>query len=169
MSARLIIVIMALAASLPAGFFLTWPEYRKFSQFQADLEQKKEELDSKTSYYAEIANLWTRLEEHQESLLKIDGAISDSYSLPALFNYLQQIAGGTGLILEDLSFAGVTGEAIKEISFNLEVSGSYASFKNFLKALEESNRFFNVKSVNFASPKTGQIFSFKMTVATYSY
>lgn len=170
MSARLIIIVIMFAAALLTGFFLAWPEFQKLQQVQYELEQKKAELDSKTSYYSEIKNIWGRLEEHQDSLSQIEKAVSKGYSLPVLFDYLQGLAGETGLVLEDLTFGSASGEDIKEISFNLGVSGAYSSFKSFLKALEQSAKLFNVKSISFSSPEEEEeVFSFKMTVATYSY
>lgn len=169
MSARLIIIIAMVIAALLVGFFLVWPEYQKFQQLQLELGQKKAELDSKVSYYSEIKNIWGKLEGYEDSLAQIEGAVSESYSLPALFNYLQRLAGQTGLVMEDLTFGGIAGETIKEISFNLEISGTYTSFISFLNILEHSAKLFNVKSISFSSPERGQIFSFEVAVATYSY
>lgn len=169
MPSRLIVAIAMFAAALLTGFFLLWPEYQNFQQVQADLGQKKAELDSKISYYSEIKNIWSRLEEYRDSLSQINEFIPDSYSLPALFNYLQGLASQTGLVLEDITLGGVGGEGIKEINLNLEVSGTYSSLKNFLNALEQSAKLFNVKSISFSFPEEVGVFSFKIAVATYSY
>lgn len=159
-----------LVITLALGFFLVWPKFQDFQQLQGELEQKEVELDSKTAYYSEIKKIQDRLEGYQDSLLQIENAVSKSYSLPVIFNYLQVLSGQTGLILEDLTFGGVSGQDLQEISFNLKVSGSYSSFNSFLSALESSARLFNVKSIHFSYPEGGRkAFSFDITVATYSY
>lgn len=170
MPTRLIVAIIMLAAALLLGFFLVWPKFQDFQQLRTELEQKKAELDSKTSYYSQIKSIWNRLDEYRDSLSLVESAVSKNYSLPALFNYLQELSGQTGLVLEDLTLSGVSGENIREISFNLGVSGSYASLKSFLSALENSARLFNVKSINFSSPeKEKDKISFNITIAAYSY
>ncbi len=159
-----------LVITLVLGFFLVWPKFQDFRQLQAELEQKEVELNSKTDYYSEIRKIQGRLEEYQDSLSRIENAVSKSYSLSVIFNYLQVLSGQTGLVLEDLTFGGVSGQGLKEISFNLKVSGSYSSFKSFLSALENSARLFNVKGIRLSFPEKGEkSFSFDITVATYSY
>lgn len=167
---RLIIIIVMFAAALFLGFFFVWPEYQDFQQIQAELSQKKIELDSKKDYYDQFRKIWEEFEKYKGSLSRVDNAIPQTYSLPALFYYFQKTAGESGLLLESLSFQGVTGEEIKEISFGLEVSGSYASLKSFFSALENSSRIFKVKSVIFSSPEEDEkSFSFNLEIATYSY
>lgn len=168
MSARLIIITVIFTAVLVAGFVLVWPKYQDFQSVLSKLQQKEAELNSKTAYYSKIKEIWERLEKYEDVLAKIDSAFPNNYSIPVLFNYLQKTTGETGLVLENLTFEGVTGDKVKEISIRLEVSGDYSSFKNFLSAIENSARFFKVKSISFSSSKEGK-FSFDLGIATYSY
>ncbi|MBI2626168.1 MAG: type 4a pilus biogenesis protein PilO [Candidatus Nealsonbacteria bacterium] len=170
MPRRLMIIIIMLIAALILGFFFVWPEYQDFQLIQTESAQKKTELDSKADYYDYFKKTWEGLEKYKDALSKVDNAIPQTYSLPSLFNYLQETAGESGLVLEDLNFRGIAGENTKEISFGLQVSGSYNSFKSLLSSLENSIRIFKVKSVSFSSPKKGEkSFSFDLEVATYSY
>lgn len=165
---RFIIIIMFLAA-LSLGFFLVWPKYQDFQQLQIEIMQKEGELNSKTAYYSKINEANEKLKEYQNVLNEIDAAIAKSYSVPVLFNYLQQTAGETGLIVKNLILEDVTGKEIKEINIHLQMSGAYPSLKSFLSALDNSARFFRIKSVIFSSPVKGSAFSFDVGVATYSY
>ena len=172
MSLRFLIIIFAMVATvLAVGFFLAWPKYQQIQQLKEEISMKEEELNSKTDYYSQIKKINSRLEEYQDSLSQVEQAISKSYSLPATFDYLQKVSGESGLILEDLSLESLNAQGIlKEINLNLRVSGAYSSFKNFLSALENSARLFNIKNISFSSSeKTGQPFSFNLTIATYSY
>ena len=170
MSLRLIIIIVILVVASLLGVVLVWPKYQDFQQVQLRVKQKEAELGSKTAYYSKIQEIWGRLEEYEDVLSKIDSALPEDYSTPVLFNYLQKTTGGTGLILESLTFDGLTGDRIKEINVNLEALGSYSSLKSFLSALENSARIFKVKSFSFSSPeKSKESFSFELGISAYSY
>lgn len=54
------------------------------------------------------------------------------------------------------------------LSVNMEVSGTYEAFKNFLRDLELSIRITDVDLLDFSPPSGGSdIFSFKLTLKTY--
>lgn len=168
MSIRLIIVIIMLVAAVVLGVILVWPKFQDFQQIQSDVDQKQSELDSKTSYYSKIKEIWSKLEEYKDVLTRIDSAFPVAYSVPALFYYLQRTTGETGLVMENLTLGGFSGERIKETDVTLQASGSYASLKTFLEALENSVRFFKVKNISFSSPDKG-MFSFEIRITAYSY
>lgn len=155
------------AAALVGGFTLVLPKYQDFVYTQSVLAQKEEELNSKTAYYSKIQEIWGELEKYQDVLAKIDSAVPNDFSIPVLFNYLQTTAGDTGLIMENLTFEGVAGNKVKEISIRLQLAGDYSSFKNFLSAIENSARFFKVGSINFSFSK-GK-FIFNLGISTYNY
>ncbi len=136
MPIRPILIIVMLIIALVLGVTLVWPKFQDFKQVRAEVEQKEAELNSKTEYYFIIQEIWGRLEGYADVLTQIDAALQKGYSIPALFNYLQQTAGQTGLILEDLTFKGVSGDKVKEISINLRVSGSYSAFQNFISYIQ---------------------------------
>lgn len=168
MPTRLIILIVMLVAVLTAGFTLVWPKYHDFQLAILTLKQKEAELNSKTAYYSKIKEIWGELEKYEDVLVKIDSAIPSSSSIPVLFNYLQKTSGETGLILENLTFGEIAGDKVKEISIHLQIVGDYSSFKNFLSAIENSARFFEVKSISLSSSGKGK-FSFNLEITTYSY
>lgn len=168
MPRRLLIMITILVASLIFGFTIVWPKYQDFQQVRSKLQQKEVELNSKMAYYSEIKNVWVRLDDNTDALVKIDSAIPQSSSIPVLFNYFKQTAGETGLIIENLTFGETAKDKFREITVDLGVKGSYSSFKNFLAAIEASERFFIVKSINLSSSKEGAI-SFTLGISAYSY
>lgn len=170
MQKRLIIFIAIIMVVLAGVFLLVLPKYQDFKSVLLKFRQKEAELNSKTAYYAEINKAWQDLEKYEDVLAKVDFAIPQSYSIPVLFNYLQKTAGEIGLVLENLASEDATGENIREISISLQLSGDYPSFKNFLFALENSERFFEVKSARLSSPKGKEgKFSFNLGISTYSY
>ena len=172
MPIRLIITIVMLITAIILGFTLTWPKFQDFQRVQGEVQQKKAELDSKTAYYSRIKELGEKLEKYEDVLSQMDLALPRSYSTPALFYYLQQLAGQNGVVLGSLNLEGVSGEKVKEIGVGLEVSGSYSSVKNFISALENSAKFFKIKSIGFSSSegeKGAESFSVDLGITTYSY
>lgn len=171
MTKRLIFFIAIIGALLAGSFIFVLPKYRDFKDVILKFQQKEAELNSKMAYYSEINKTWRDFEKYEDVLAKVDSAVPRSYSLPAMFNYLQKTAGETGLVLENLASSDLVNSSdIKEIGINLQMSGDYPSFKNFLSALENSERFFSVKSARLSSPKgkDGK-FTFNLGISTYSY
>ena len=169
MSSRLIISIAILASAFLFGFFLTWPKYQDFQGVRSELGQKEEELSSKTAYYSKINGVWEKLKSHEDSLAKISAFVPQGYSIPVLFNYFQRTAGETGLIIEGLTFGGAVGDKVKEVNINFKASGDYPSLKNFLSAIENSERLFKIKNISLSSSDNEKKFSFSMEISTYSY
>lgn len=168
MSTRLIIIVIMIAAALVLGIALVWPKYQSFQLTLAELKQKETELSSKTAYYSKIKETWSKLESYNDVLPEIDSALPKTYSAPALFNYLDQTAGESGLVLDNLTFEGAAGEKVKEISLKLHGLGAYSSLKSFLFSLESSVRFFQVKSISFSSKEKGTV-DLNLEITTYSY
>ncbi|MDO8559240.1 MAG: type 4a pilus biogenesis protein PilO [bacterium] len=168
MSTRLIIIIVMLGTALAMGFILVWPKYNDFHSAVLTLKQKEAELNSKMAYYSNIKEAWGELEKYEDAIAKIDSAIPDYSSMPVLFNYFQKTSGETGLILEGLTFGEPAGDKIKETSIQLQVTGDYSSFKNFLSAVGNSARFFEVKNIGLSSSGKGKL-SFNLEITTYSY
>ncbi|MBI2450400.1 MAG: type 4a pilus biogenesis protein PilO [Candidatus Nealsonbacteria bacterium] len=167
---RLIIAVMIFVAVALLGLLLVWPKYQDFQLLRGNLEQKKIELSSKRDYYDYFRNIGGKLEQYNDVLPQIDAAISEGYSLPALFYYLQRRAGESGLISESIQAGEISGsKEVKEINISFKVSGTYSSLKSFLYALENSARLFNIKKVNFSIPERGGPFSFDLELTTYSY
>lgn len=170
-SLRPFIIIIILIIALAGGFFLVWPKFQNYHQLLLKMEQKETELNSKTEYYFAIKDIWGKLEKYEDVLSRVDSAIPKNYSTPALFYYLQQVAGQAGVVLGDLNLGGVSGDKVKEIDVNLRVSGSYSSLQKFIFLLENSARFFKIKSIGLssASSEKGNSFSFDLAITTYSY
>lgn len=170
---RILISIILFVITILIGIFLVWPNYLKFQNFQQQIKNKETELQYLEEYYQDLADLSEKLKGYQEELSKIDSALPESPDLPSFANFFQKTASENGLILKSLGSFSINPLAqkteIKEISFSPELSGSYSSFKNFLKALEKSSRMIEVENISFSSPKEGEIFDFKLEIKTHSY
>lgn len=173
MSRLLIISLCLLTTFLLVVFFLL-PIYKEIKSFQFEIEQKKAEIQYQGEKISHLNNLIEKLSQYQPELQKVNLALPSDPSLPSLFNFLQEKAFESGLILEDISAFSITPlkerERVKQINFELKASGSYPAFKNFLSALEKSARITEIEEFSFSAPtKKEASISYQLKIKTYSY
>lgn len=156
------------------------PKFNELKQIKKDIAQKENEIELNQNYFVKLKDAKTELNKYQAELSKIDSALPDDPLVPDFFDYLQNVASQSGLLIQN-SGSFVTSlssafPALQETSFNLSLTGSYGSFKTFLTTLEKSARVIEVNSMSFApanapgtSKKTNDFFSFALIVKTYSY
>ena len=167
---RSIAILIVFAASLLVGIFLLWPKYQLFNDLLKEAHSRLAELATKTEYYSQIKDINVELELYQDQLAKISNALPREQSLPSLLNYLGESASQTGLILGDFVVTASQDQRIKKTGISLELSGSYSSLKDFIKAIEKSARSFEIASISISAPqKKGDSFSFRLDIAANSY
>jgi Tfp pilus assembly protein PilO len=171
---KTIITTICIILALSLGFGLVWPKYQSLVLKNAEAAAKTLDLQNRQSYYQEVAKTSEELKAYSEELSKIDSALPSEFFLPEMYDFFQKKASESGLVLKNESFG--KGALVKdnpdqkEYRFSLELSGSYAAFKNFLAALEKSARMIKVEKISFSSPeKSGSAFSFLVSVKFYSY
>ncbi len=187
---RLIITIVAFfgAVGLMVSFVL--PKYEQFQQNQQDIARKKDDLQIKDAYIADLTYLSSEIEKYSKEIAKVDTALPSDPSFPLLFNFFQKVSANNGLILKSMNVDLVStlpqkqeGEEadrqskVQGINIQLTVTGSYVSFKNFLTILEKSARLIEVENVSFSSigkeeggeEEEESGFSFNLTLKTQSY
>ncbi|MBU0476410.1 type 4a pilus biogenesis protein PilO [Patescibacteria group bacterium] len=182
---RPFIITIIILSVLVSGVFIIWPEYQELTDSRRKIEEKKAEVEIKKEYFSHLSEVSQNLEEYSEELSKINSALPNNPSIPALFDFLQKAASQNGLVLKNIgSFSLISqkpaqqsapkpGEIavsnfpasraevkMTEIYLDISLSGSYSSFKNFLSTLEKSSRLIEVENISFSSlqeQKQGQI------------
>lgn len=158
-------------------FLFVLPKYRQVDALQNDLAKKQAEYDNKSAYYAKIRDIIKNIENKKEALSKINSALpTDSY-LSSLVYFFQRKGAEAGLAITSMALSQVSKpdlkKDIKDITFNLRLSGTYESFKNFLSSLDKSARLFEVNSISFSGLQVRragpQIYEFNMEVKTHAY
>jgi Tfp pilus assembly protein PilO len=187
-SAIILFVILILV------FFLVVPEYKTFKKLRADLGEKKAQYNAEFDYYAEITKQYYELRNREEDLKKVDDALPENPNLGKLIYYFQKASGESGMIVKDLFLSktsvtptnsNVSGSAVNDLIFSLDVIGSYSALDNFLASLEKSDRLFEVTSISFGSMGSSQnlsvpddilsqfeiqqTYSFNLQIKTQSY
>lgn len=192
---RPITIAFTLFVILILIIFFVMPKYKDFRSSQADLGKIEAEFNGKFAYYSEISKAFRDLQEHKESVDKIDSVLSKEPPIADIIYFLQKKAGEKGLIIKDLYFSKFSSIApesdIKEIVFSSGLLGTYSSLKSFLNSLEDSSRLFEVDAVSFSSSvvsqeqnatgetagktqiipqfQTEQTYSFMLQIRTFSY
>lgn len=183
---RPIAIAVSVFAVLLLAIFLVWPEYQNFRKLQADLGEKKAQYLAEFDYYAEITKKYFELQNRQNDLKKIDDALPSDPDLGKIIYYLQKTSSESGMLVKDLFLASQSSAVdntgpVKDLSFSMDLIGSYSALGQFLSAIERSDRIFEVASITFSSQagsplgetqaliQAQQIYSFSLQVKTYSY
>ena len=186
---RPIAIALILFAILLLVFFLAYPEYQKFKSLQLELGQKRAEFNAEYDYFSTITKSYYDIQNHSDDIKKIDDALPSSSNFGPLIYFFQNKAMENGLMLKSLflsssSPAGLAANVgVKDIVFSLNLSGDYPALENFIRALENSVRLFEITSVSFglssaaSGPQsqtqtqfqTQQVYSFSLEVKTHSY
>jgi len=136
------------------------PEFYNFKNLKKELEIKSQEIESIENYHQKITAAFDKLKGYEESLRKINSALPDDYSASSLFNYLQKTSAENGMFLKSVGLAvapikkaevsseeKTSKQGVKEEYVNINLIGSYDSFKTFLKAIEKSSRMIETENV----------------------
>lgn len=178
---KTIISIILLGLSLVLGVIFVWPHYQKLIGVQLKVDHKKLEIKNLDEYYQGLSSLSKKLDEHQDGIARVDSALSNNPPLPSLLRLLQKTSSENGTILGENSSFSIEPFperfGIQEIHGSLELSGSYPSLENFLRALEKSSRLITVDNISFSvsQKKEGEIaeiseiIKFTLGIKTYSY
>lgn len=179
-----IIAVGLLVLSILEGVFLWYPKLQTWLAVSEELRGKDEEVRLKEVYFADLRASSNRLTDYQEEMTKIESGLPIDPSLPALFDFMQGVSSENGLVLESMTAGGTKKsgsasqtESVKEIPFNIAVSGSYSAFKSFLRAIYSNARIIDIDSIGFSSPAKDEeeggggsdLFSFNISLKTYSH
>lgn len=168
---RFFLSVFLIGSSLVFGIFVVLPRFQAFSVIQKELNVKQTELESKDRYFANLKDIQDRINQ-EEFVVKIDAAMPNDPQLPALHNFLQSTAAGSGLSLRSISAmqnSPIQGIRLQRISTSLQLGGSYEGLKIFLSSLLRASRMTNVESITFSGPQVGTGFVFAIRTTSYSY
>jgi len=177
---RPLAIIIGLILLLFFGIAVVFPKYQNLNLLQLKVKEKEAVLQSEKEYFSSLDEISEKLKKYEESLSKINSALATEPRLPALFDFLQTAASQNGLVLKKIDPAlsgSLKGELakegwnpkIREIRINLQVSGSYPSFKNFLSTIERTSRMIELESISFSALEEVGPIDFNLRIKVYSY
>jgi len=135
--------------------YLILPVVSDFSNLNKELEMREKEALAIENYYKNVHDNFSKLQEHPESLEKIDSALPVGSFMPSLFNYLQKTSTENGVFLKSVNLSIMSkkktgeeaAEKIEEEYVSIELLGFYDGFENFLKSIEKSSRLIEIEEV----------------------
>ena len=181
--------IICIIAGIGLIFLLVAPKYQQFQDIRSEIEKKDQDFKTRKEYFNRAFQASEELNKYSDQLAKINSNFSDGPSVPSLFDFFQKISSENGLLLQDINFVGqfpllkaakekrsllrgIKG-SIYESTIEMNVFGSYDSFKSYLSVLEKSSRLMEVKTVNFTSPISVEDADkntlFSLEIRVYSY
>ncbi len=173
MEQKPIIIAVCFIAIIALVIFLAYPKYQDLAVSRKQLDQKKQELERQEDYFSQINSVFEKLNNYQERLDKIDSALPEQASLPALYNYFQKVTSQNGLILSSLDVSQPSSSSdnadIQEINVSISAAGSYAALKNFISSLYKSARLIETESISFSGSEDGGLFNFNFKLKVHSY
>ena len=171
-----IITIILLIVLVAIIMFFDFPAYNKVNFLKNEIEKYEQFLTEKEELLVKVVQLKEIYESREEEINKVYYALPSSTDIPNLIVQFEALASENGLILGNLSFsqveaakktnrvtwgggaeeetAAVEVEALgsyQNLGVSLSLTGSYKSFKSFLKALEYNIRLMDIKSIGFSS------------------
>jgi len=185
MNKKTIIILILFIIFLAVVFLLDWPIYQKYLSLKNEVDTQKNLLASKEELLTKVQQLENVYEEQQDKIEKTEYVLPTSKKIPELIVQFEALASESGLILEELYFKEqkATGpisqrgveEGQKEIrpykvlNIFLSVTGSYESFRAFVKALEYNIRLLDIQKIKFSAEESQEVngFIFDLELTAY--
>lgn len=169
---KIILSLASLGGAVVIGALLVYPEYKSFQDLESKVIEKNSELKSQSEYFAKLTGISKDLKKYEVQLSKIDEALPESVSIPALLDAVQSKASKAGLVIKETNSVFVRSNAsnprLKDIGVSVVFSGTYSSLKQFISDLEASSKLFTIERISFSYPANGP-FQFKLLIITNSY
>ena len=154
---RIIASVALLAIAIAVAVLFVWPKYQEFAQMRTDIAERKDRLSSGQAALAKLRIIEGEVSARQGDFDKAEKAIPKDQGLPALYEYIQQLAIDSGLLvasIEGQETAGSMGGATV-VRFGVKLTGSYGQLKGFLAAARKSARILNVESLTITADSQG--------------
>ena len=159
------------------GVFSLWPMFQELSRIEHKLEQYNMALAGREKYVSDLAVLGQRLDTKREAIRKIETAIPDNTSIPALFDLLQKISSSSGLIVTEMTSSprgsNLANSDIVVTEISLETIGTYDTLKAFIAQVKSSAQLLEITSISFNRSSSVALldpeqFQFTLELETYA-
>ncbi|MBI2454377.1 MAG: type 4a pilus biogenesis protein PilO [Parcubacteria group bacterium] len=166
MNKRLITNTVVYAALVLAVWFVAMPVWSSFRVETKEIALKKQTIALEKQVIAKLNSVSQVLNSQKDNVSRLEQAIPGDELKPELLSIMENLASQNGLALltigvktptseDNARAAPRTGEvksagSIKTLEVDLQVSGTYSSFKNWLEAIEKNLRITDVSGISFA-------------------
>lgn len=185
MSKQTFIFLLTVFVAVLIAWQFFWPAFNNVSLARSELKYQQEKLTEAQSFKVHLEELKEKYSKMSNEVERVGEAIPQNQDIPSLLVQLEAMTSQSGLILNSVDFistenqkaktsiglnqeteSGTPGAAAitsrvapaakaKTLGIALNLSGSYESLKNFLKAAEKSLRLMDVSSIDFGAGNPG--------------
>ncbi len=176
---KLIFSIIFFVSSLAGGLYVVYPLYEDYQRRLEEREVLKEELENLVVYIEDLRKIERKIEENREEFAVLETAFPEDHDAPPFFLYLQTRMEENNLNPEgafgsfsvsEYSYNETDHGRIREVGFEISLTGSYENLKNFFKETEELIRIISINEVSISQDPFGMgEIRVNVDASTYSY
>ena len=185
MDRRYLIAVLFFTVAVVCAVVLLYPKYQQVTVSSRAADQLQADFEAHAALVQEIGRLKVQYREAEDEVgrvVKLLPALG-AKSVPELFIELEGIAAQNGLLIETIVFGGSKEEEkpYKLVQAELALKGSYASFKNFMRAVELNEHLMDITQISLAvsvsstaekegggaAAAAGEQFAFKVSLNAY--
>lgn len=184
-----LIIAGAISGAVLIATLFILPAYQEAKVLRQEVASEEDSLQRKKDLISQIEALTEKFQQSQDKVEKINLIVPQDPNIPEAIIQLESLAARSGMILgsidlgaqksgqlqrrgEDISDEETSEDGLryKTLLMKQKVIGSYSSFKNYLKAVEENMRLIDVVSVIFSSPGSEDgrsVFEYTLSLNAY--
>jgi Tfp pilus assembly protein PilO len=147
----LTIVLIILAV---VGIFLVYPLYSETIMLKNKLNDRREALANKNSYFSKLREIKNETARFSEELEKIKSALPDNPDMIDIVSFMISEVSANGLSLDNIEVSGYSldnkksDNKVKKSSLSIVVSGRYQSLKSFISSIQKNSRLFEIDNIS---------------------
>ena len=140
------------AASVLIFFLLVLPAFDQTLMLRGSINEREAVLAEAREISNRVSELNRQIDSRRSEVEKLDRLLPKSKETPELLTSIESIVSASGMILTEMNLSEVSGQTeIKKISGSFKLTGSFASFMNFLDLLERNLRLVDVGAIDVAA------------------
>ena len=171
---KVFIPILILINVLVFAWFI-FPQREKYLEFTNKFKTEQTNLTNYKNYLNKVKDVSEELKIYSEKeiLQKVNNALPQGPETQLFLAYLEKTVSETGLILKEINlFLSKEGQRLKELKetkITFKIVGDYSSFKEFLKAVENSSRLIEIEDLKIESKGEKELPNYILSLKIYSY
>lgn len=152
-----IITIICLVGIIVIGFWGTYPMINQLKNVNLQNSAKQSEIKLAEAKINNLNTLKGEFSKFQNQVKLLSVAAPTEDQMPEILVQVESLAKKSGLEVSSIQPSKTVGA--EEAGISLSTKGSFSATLNFLQNLENNARPVQVKSINVASAKTGEVVS----------
>ena len=168
-------LVAILVVGMAGGYYYFYhtEDAKKLSNLQQQYTGLEAERAEKQAYVDNLAKYEARLNELQQDLNVARSQLPDAADVPQLLAQLGNKARQSGLAISTFEPKGETvKDFVAELTFAMQVKGSYHEVGSFIDSVGKLDRIVNVAGLSLESPRTLNkkiLVDAKFTLSTYRF